>query len=147
MYFEWTPKFNTGIEKIDNQHKKLMALMNDLYDDIIMNKDTKKIDEAIMDLKLYTIFHFYTEENLFKKYKYSGEDYQNHIKKHEDFTIKIVEFLSDETSTQIEKGYRIFEFLKNWLAGHILSTDMQFARYVKQNFFKEISEDDIYFDD
>ena len=38
MHIEWSRKYNTGIEKIDNQHKKLVDLINNLYDKVVIRK-------------------------------------------------------------------------------------------------------------
>jgi len=145
MYFNWEKEYETGIEKIDSQHKKLVEMINQLYKDLIINNNTDSLDEIIMDLKIYTIFHFTTEEKLFKKFNYKGEDYENHMKKHEQFKNRIAECMGDTTSSKKELAYNISEYLKNWLIHHIIDTDMKFARFLKQNHFTEITVDDINF--
>jgi hemerythrin-like metal-binding protein len=147
MYFELSPQYFTGIEKIDNQHKKIVGLMNKLYDEIIMKNDDKNVDESILDLKLYAIFHFSTEENLFKKYKYEGPNLDEHIKKHEDFSTQIGLYLGDVSSSKIEIGYRMLEYLKNWLTAHILSTDMKFAAHLKKSGYVEVTDNDMHYAD
>ena len=147
MYFELSPQYFTGIDKIDNQHKKIVDLMNKLYDEIIMKNDDKNVDESILDLKLYAIFHFSTEENLFKKYKYEGSNLDEHLKTHEDFSNQIGLYLGDVSSTKIEIGYRMLEYLKNWLTAHILSTDMKFAAHLKKSGYVEVTDNDMHYDD
>jgi hemerythrin len=147
MYFELSRKYFTGIDKIDSQHLKIVDLMNKLHEEIIMNKDDKNVNESILDLKLYAIFHFSTEENMFKKYHYEGENYDEHMAEHEIFNQQIAQFLSDESSSRLDVGYRILEFLKMWLTAHILSIDMKFSGYIKKNYYVELNEDDIFFED
>jgi len=147
MYFELSPQYFTGIEKIDNQHKKIVGLMNKLYDEIIMKNDDKNVDESILDLKLYAIFHFSTEENLFKKYKYDGPNLDEHLKKHEEFSNQIGLYLGDVSSSKIEIGYRMLEYLKNWLTAHILSTDMKFSAHLKKSGYVEVTDNDMHYDD
>jgi hemerythrin-like metal-binding protein len=147
MYFELQQKYFTGIDKIDNQHLKIVELMNKLYDDIILKANDKNVDESIIDLKLYAIFHFSTEENLFKKHHYTGAECEDHLKKHEEFSDKIAQFLSDSSSTKIEIGYRLLEYLKAWLTAHILSTDMIFANHLKKIGITRVTDNDIVFDE
>ncbi|MCF6366715.1 MAG: bacteriohemerythrin [Bacteroidales bacterium] len=142
MYFNWEREYETGVEKIDSQHKKLVEMINQLYKDLVINNNINSLNEVIMDLKIYTIFHFSTEEKLFKKYNYQGEDYISHIKKHEQFKKKIADCLGDTTSSKKELAYNISEYLKNWLIHHILDTDMKFASFLKQNNFTEITTND-----
>jgi hemerythrin len=146
MYFELTRKYYTGIKKIDSQHVKIVELMNTLYEEIVMNKDDKSVNETILDLKLYAIFHFSTEENMFKKYRYEGDVFEEHMNEHEEFSKQIAVYLSDETSSKLEIGYRILEFLKNWLTDHIITIDMKFSSHVRKNYFIELNEDDINFE-
>jgi len=147
MHIEWERKYNTGIEKVDNQHMKLVELINMLYDKVVLKEDLTSVQDAIVDLKLYTIFHFSTEEKLFKKYEYEEEDTKEHLSKHQEFIDEIAKYLGDNESTQYELGYRLVEYLKKWLFSHILVSDMKFASHIKQNHFSEISADDIFFDD
>ena len=138
MYIEWKKEYNTGIEKIDKQHKKLVELINKLHDEIILKKDCDSVQEIIVDLKLYTIFHFTTEEKLFKKYGYNSTEYDEHIEKHNTFRKKIADFMGDTTSSQLELGYFVAEYLKKWLTVHILVADMKFASFLKKHHFTEI---------
>ena len=131
MHIEWENKYNTGIEKIDYQHKKLVVLINNLYDSVVLKKDDSTVQEAILDLKLYTIFHFSTEEKLFTKNEYTEDDLNEHLKAHQIFIDEIGGYLGDTQSTQYELGYRIVEFLKKWLFSHILVSDMKFANFLK----------------
>jgi hemerythrin-like metal-binding protein len=147
MYIEWTKKYETGIDKIDEQHMKLVDLINDLYDKVVLKKDVNAVKEAILDLKLYTIFHFTTEEKMFGKYKYIEDEHKDHVAGHKAFTDEIAKYMTDEDSSQFELGYRLVEYLKKWLFGHILVSDMKFATFMKHNHFTEISADDISFDD
>ena len=142
MYIDWKKEYETGIEKIDIQHKKLIDMINKLYDDVVIKKNCDSVQEIILELKLYTLFHFTTEEKLFKKYKYNNSEFEEHMENHGAFAEKIGEFIGDTSSSQFELGYRITEYLKKWLISHILGTDMKFASFMKKNHFTEISLDE-----
>lgn len=135
MYIEWTKKLETGIDKIDDQHRKLIDIINKLHEFIIEKNDVSTIQDAIVDLKLYTIFHFNTEEKMFTKYDYKEEDFESHIKGHKAFTDEIAHYMSADTATQQSLGEHLLKYLKEWLTGHILVSDMKFASFMKQNHY------------
>ena len=142
MYIEWTKKLETGIEKIDEQHQKLVELINKLHESINEGKDTKIVQDAILDLKLYTIFHFSAEEKMFSKFDYKEDDYEKHVKGHKAFTDEIAHYMSADAATQASLGEHLLKYLKEWLTGHILVSDMKFAEFMKQNHFNELADDD-----
>ncbi len=147
MYFNWERKYATGIKKIDSQHRKLVEMINNLYEELVIKGNTDYIDELLMDLKIYTISHFTTEEKMFTKYNYKGEDFEKHIEKHEQFKNKIAECMGDTVTSKKEIAYNLSEYLKGWLVHHILDTDMKFSLHMKRNHFTEITADDIIFDE
>lgn len=49
MYFNWEKEYNTGIEKIDSQHKKLVEIINRFYEELIIKENIECIDEILMD--------------------------------------------------------------------------------------------------
>ena len=64
---EWKPEYNVHIDTIDQQHKKLVAIINELYELLTDETGVKEyISKIIDDLKEYTIYHFSTEEDLMK---------------------------------------------------------------------------------
>jgi len=141
MYIEWNKKYLTDIEKIDEQHKILVDIINKLHHDIIINKDGSIINDLLMDLKIYTINHFSTEEKLLKKYNYPAKD--EHIEEHQKFMNKISEILFDVSSANLTKGYCLIEFLKEWITEHVLILDMEYVAHFKKHhaFLAEIQSD------
>ncbi len=133
MKIEWKEEYDTGITKIDTQHKKIIYIINALNEELLANKNCDAVNEILLDLKIYTISHLDFEERLFKKYKYEGEDSESHLKKHQDFKDTIAQFMGGETIIKSELAYKISKFLQEWLINHILDTDMKFAEFLKQN--------------
>lgn len=141
MFIEWENKFLTKIKKIDNQHKALVDIINKLHHDVIINKNGSLINEHLMDLKIYTINHFSTEEKILKKYNYPAE--KEHIEEHQKFINKVSENLFDVSSEKLAQGYRLIEFLKGWLLNHILIHDMEYVSHLKKHpkFLADIQSD------
>ncbi|MDA3811579.1 MAG: bacteriohemerythrin, partial [Spirochaetaceae bacterium] len=94
MFIEWNnEKYNLGIELIDNQHKELVMITNQLHD-ILKNEEYQA--EAIKILKrlyAYSNYHFSSEEGLFKEHHYPQA--KEHINLHNTFANKIKEYLEE----------------------------------------------------
>ena len=72
--FEWNEKYSVGVEKIDEQHKRLFDLGYKTYD-ILKNTDYgidqyDQIKILLKELFDYTVFHFESEESILKEYDY-----------------------------------------------------------------------------
>ena len=127
-FFKWNTAFETGITIIDTQHKVIVKTLNELYD-IIIEEDNSKIDNIIIELLNYTDYHFNTEEKLFEKYKFPEET--EHKLEHKNFIEKINEKLNKKKSDDLAMD--LLEFLKDWLVDHILVTDQKYAIFFKNN--------------
>lgn len=60
----WNDRISVGVETIDADHKKLIAMVNDLYDAILAGCGRKKLDSLLDHLIDYTRYHFAREEKL-----------------------------------------------------------------------------------
>lgn len=127
----WKKEYETGFQKIDDQHIEIVKIIQNLEENLHNTVDIPRITEIVMDLKIYTISHLDFEERLFKKYNYKGNDLDSHLNKHNDFRNKISEFLVGEVYVQSELAYKISSFLKDWLINHILETDVKFVKFLK----------------
>ncbi len=126
-FVSWDNSLSTGFTLVDNEHKYLIRLMNNLYDSINRNDDIKRILVAIKGLREYTFIHFRDEEKIMRKYKYSLYDY--HVKKHEYFEKKLEEFQNNVMEMPFLVGFEILEFLRNWLVDHIFMLDSKMKEH------------------
>ena len=126
--FQWSQNLSVNIKEIDNQHKKLVELINLLHDSMKSGKGKDVMGKILTDLTNYTVYHFGTEEKLFQQYGYS--EYSKHKKEHDDLTKQVLEikakFESGNTSITIE----VMNFLKDWLSKHILYTDKRYSGFL-----------------
>ncbi|KAB3532731.1 bacteriohemerythrin [Alkaliphilus serpentinus] len=144
---KWEGSFETGIEKVDHQHKYLVELINRLEEEILHQlkyDNYDKIVEVLMDLRNYTMNHFNSEELLMKEALSKFQDetqlanfwtyFKKHKKEHSAFVEK-VELLtnSDIDQEQEEISINLVQFLVDWLKNHILTIDLQLPRYLNSN--------------
>jgi len=132
-FIPWTSEFETGITIIDDQHKVLVKLINQLYNDFgSANRGGMK--KVIKELTNYTEYHFTCEEDIFRKINY--DDALKHSEQHHQFVKKVVDFQSDYEKGSAVMSMDIIEFLKKWLLTHILKVDMQYVEEFKRNGIK-----------
>lgn len=121
----WDASYSVGIEKIDEQHKEILGLINRL-DNYLKNGVTEKeIEEVANELFDYAEFHFRTEEDLMEKYLYPMK--AEHIEEHRKFVKKINEIKNEKDL--FTKGLEIITFLYDWLLNHISTEDKKYTPY------------------
>ena len=129
--FSFTSKYHTGIELIDEEHRRLFEiianadkiihtdLLHDKYDEII---------HILSELKEYTIVHFHDEEEYMKQIQYPELAKQQIA--HESFIEKLasidLDSLDDNQQAYLED---LIAFLLNWLSVHILQMDMKISEF------------------
>jgi hemerythrin-like metal-binding protein len=67
QYITWSDEMVSGISSIDNQHLKLLELINGVHDAICGNKTRADIIKVFDELIEYTVVHFSHEEGVYKK--------------------------------------------------------------------------------
>ncbi len=125
----WDKSLETGNKMIDDQHRQLIRLIDDLSQTkFISHKDTLVL---LNRMHSFTIEHFISEEQLMEEVNYPSEPKLKMIKQHKDFKsyvrLRILEFRYqklDITSFQLFAGY----FLKT----HEFGTDRGLANWIKQ---------------
>ena len=130
MSYQWDSNLETGYEKVDNQHKQLIAVLNDLIE---ASKEGKKdeVFKVLEFLNSYTIIHFKTEEDLQLKYEY--DDYAVHKQYHDAFKVNVANFskrLAEEGSSFDLLGV-ITETIGDWFINHIKGDDFRMAAFIK----------------
>lgn len=127
--FPWHKSFDTGNEKIDSQHKKIVKLLNRLANSMA-TEDTLKVNIALHELSDYVDFHFSDEEKLWNQYFTRDEWLTSHERAHASFLPKVLELKRRQYhSEDRELVEDIIRFLMRWLAFHIIESDkrMSFA--------------------
>jgi hemerythrin-like metal-binding protein len=128
VFMKWEPGFNLGITKIDEQHKKIVELINLLSAGILNNDAQLKISSLLDEMAAYADYHFKTEEKYFKTFNFPL--LEEHIKEHNAFIEKVKEFKSKYEAGQ-SVTYRLMNYLRKWLTDHILDSDREYVDIIK----------------
>ena len=127
--FPWNDYFETGIAKIDEQHKHLVSILNQLA--LYLGSTNKPADlKGIFgELAAYADYHFSCEEVIWESHFRDDPFLHNHYKTHASFMVEVRKL--QEASEPIDKVIdKIIKFLSHWLATHILYTDAHMAKIV-----------------
>jgi hemerythrin len=130
----WTSELSVGITEIDEQHRNLITLLNQLSDAVLAGNNTEGIQKTLTGLIDYTQSHFSTEENLFKKYDYP--ETIAHTEEHNKFKQKVIEFERDFKMGKMVLFINISKFIKDWLTNHIKGTDKKYGPFLNEKGIK-----------
>lgn len=127
--FPWNSNFIVGVAFIDEQHQKLVELLNKVIAQFITSNDQTANEAVLQELIDYAHYHFDEEEKLWHQYFNGTALLQDHAKTHDAFFTKIESILESDDK-HISIAERLIEYLTNWLAVHILHNDRRMAAMV-----------------
>ncbi|ADE11539.1 histidine kinase [Sideroxydans lithotrophicus ES-1] len=131
--FVWDDKFNTGVETVDEQHHKLVDLINQLGAISTHQSGTNELDDILNELASYTAYHFSVEEKLMKQSGVDAAHQDAHLKAHQHFTAQVLlaaKILMDGADVSSQMVPSLLKYLTNWLVQHILGADKRMTQEV-----------------
>jgi len=131
ILIKWDKSYSVGIDLIDDQHQKLINIINKLFGSFSEGKADELIPIVLNELTEYTVYHFNTEEKLFNKFNYP--DKENHISAHNNFVKQVKEWKIKLKSNDESIHYECINFLKTWLLEHIKGDDVLYSEYFSNN--------------
>jgi len=125
----WNEKMSVSVASLDDDHKKLVTMLNQLFDAINSGHGREALGKILDDLIAYAKMHFNHEETMFARTSYP--DMVAHKQEHDKFTQQVLE---------VQKKYKnggsgtlsleVMNFLKNWLVEHIQGNDKKYGPYL-----------------
>ena len=128
--FTWNNLLSVNIDKIDEEHKKLISMLNEFYDNIASKSNKENISELITKMKDYTIFHFTNEERLLRQHEYPK--LKEHVNEHKIFIEKVNEMEKRFMEGKLVLSLEATTFLKDWLQNHIMVSDKQYSNFLEK---------------
>ncbi len=83
---KWNDKYSVGISMIDEEHKKLIGIINKAIHTEEQSDNKKELHEVLEEMAKYALGHFKTEEDYMREFNYS--EYKYHSEEHNDFVNK-----------------------------------------------------------
>jgi len=132
-FMEWTPEMSVGLDELDDDHKTLVRVINQLANNAGQAGQAGALRQCIFALMRYAEFHFAREEHVLKTCGF--QELPEHKVEHEDFTAQIQalaqRFEDDPEAAAPEINEQLLDYLKNWLTHHILIVDMAYRPLVE----------------
>lgn len=127
----WCEHYLTGIPEIDEQHKRLVHLVNVLADSLTNQPDITNLNYIFTELAEYAMYHFQTEEDVWHQFL-AGDPWEaEHELEHNSFVSIIIKLENEENSKPLgEVLENVLIFLTHWLSSHILESDKRLAKAV-----------------
>jgi hemerythrin len=126
---KWSNDLNTGVDIIDEQHKRIVRYINELYEAQAAN-NRAQVGEIIDELVDYTVSHFAFEESLMERAGYPFLD--PHKKVHGLFVGRVSKFVERFKEGEDVAG-DLVSMLQKWLINHIQNEDGDYAEIVRKS--------------
>jgi hemerythrin len=124
----WEENFSVGVREIDEQHQKMIGILNELYKMVENNNySAEETGKILQELADYEDYHFSTEEKYFKQFRYDKT--VEHVQLHDDYRKRVAEFkkqYNSEPSNNILSDLSVF--LNGWWIWHINNTDKEYTQ-------------------
>ncbi len=124
----WKDEYSVGVVAMDDDHRKLLNLINHLQTAIHYQTGEQFEQEALEELMAYTRYHFQREEELMQQYGYP--DLAAHQKLHREMVADAEAFVKDYRSKGHKALAGVADYLKNWLINHINGTDKDYGAFI-----------------
>ncbi len=125
---EWKDEYSVGVQILDDDHKKLVQLLNQFstaYDYAMSESFERKALEDLID---YTKTHFSREEQIMEENGYP--DVENHKAQHKKMIAQVETFVELYNLKGHDALEEVSNFLTKWLINHINGTDKQYTEHL-----------------
>lgn len=127
---EWNEKYSLNIKVLDEQHRILIDMVNELYIAINEGKGNLVLGDMLSRLISYSIEHFTTEEKYFEQYSYPEANF--HKEEHLNFIQKVTDFRDSFDEGKMGLSIDVLNFLKTWVKTHIFGSDRKFGPFFNE---------------
>jgi hemerythrin-like metal-binding protein len=128
MLINWCNEYSVSVREIDLQHKKLIAIINELNKNMVSDADRDDLQHIFNELVNYAAYHFSFEEKLFAQYSYS--EIQQHMQSHSIFIEQLKNLIKKFEGGDTTLNFELMDFLKRWLVDHIMGTDKKYSAFL-----------------
>ncbi|WP_432734613.1 bacteriohemerythrin [Maridesulfovibrio sp. FT414] len=126
---EWHDGLKIGVEEIDNQHKELIRIVNEVLDKSKSGKEDAALDALFGQLREYAVYHFNSEEKYMEQIEYPYLAEQKRA--HKELKGKVKQLQSARFHKEHVSWEEAKDLLARWLIEHLLHEDFKIGQFVK----------------
>ncbi|MFW5796264.1 MAG: bacteriohemerythrin [Alkalispirochaeta sp.] len=128
-FVRWSPDFAVDVERFDSHHKRLFALVDQLYRVMQSGSTTEHLKKVFDELLEYTGYHFGAEESAFEHFGYPQCD--THKEQHAELVREATRLRADLEAGKTMVAVDVMEFLRDWLTRHIKGCDRLYSSFFR----------------
>lgn len=129
-FVNWRDEETAFVTEIDDQHKNIISLINDLHS-LLPSDEKEKKSKKIYELLTVLEHHFKTEEKLMKEYKF--ENTFSHTQEHNKLISKMIKYKNDFNSDKIDLNLDFLMSVKSWFHNHNKINDIKLGKFLSEN--------------
>ena len=127
----WDDNFCTGLTTVDQQHRRLVDLLNQVATELAYSVDEIDLNALFKELIAYTELHFEAEEAIWQRVFGSDPVVQAHSEEHAGFFERVQQMIAGSPGqSKAEVAEEVLGFLTQWLIAHVLASDRHLAYVV-----------------
>lgn len=130
MPFVWVPDYELGIAEIDDDHRLMVGLINELYEAIRQERGFEVMNRIMDRLLDYAPRHFQTEESLMDENGFPQAE--DHKQEHRRFATIIEEMERRRRESQAPAALELIMFLSDWLRNHVAGHDRELGIFLAE---------------
>lgn len=131
----WGNSHSIGNKEIDNDHKHIIDIYNQLID--LLEGDhftSSEFARVLSEMTDYSLRHFQREENYMLNLSYPN--YEQHVGFHRDYIYKVAIFNVNLMSSTPPSPQVVLNFLYEWWNFHIMRKDVEYENFKSDNDYK-----------
>jgi len=113
---------------MDEQHKRLIGLINTMYQVMRKEEGPEVIGKVLDEMDAYVDTHLREEEAFLQEHGYAESDKQQSF--HEDYRKKMVVLRADWEKGESLGVQNIYTFLRHWWLRHIVEEDSKYGPFL-----------------
>lgn len=122
----WTPDLSIGVSSLDDDHKRLIDTLNEVFDALLLDRSATVLRPALKHLNQYVVEHFAREEAWMCNR--NDPDLPRHRTEHLALREHIERIIAQQEMPDDERSIELLMILRNWLLGHITHADLDAAK-------------------
>ncbi|MFC1732879.1 bacteriohemerythrin [candidate division KSB1 bacterium] len=123
---QWSQSYDLGIQEIDEQHQKLIGIMNKLYEGFEHEMENEEVESVLSEMLDYANDHFLLEEKYFQEFNYEKAD--QHKLEHQAFRAKLDGLKKEMTENKEAVAADAMGYLADWFISHTQTSDRDYIQ-------------------
>ena len=128
IILEWEEKYSVGFPVIDQQHRNMLSIGNQLLLSLQTNQAKQETLQVLEALITESERHFQTEEELMQRSGFGS--YVTHKIDHDSLKAQIKILKRECENDRVKAGNHLISIVRNWLLEHVMSYDKGLGRFL-----------------